>query len=220
LTDDGTMQQPQNETLWQKVRRLQGLPARLTSFDIQLQLAKLRYGDKAARQYMPCQRGYPCHMVNCPPERPTKIDYGNGCCSCSYVKGVDYLNVGPLQAASKAKGGLSIQEIYDYIQQQTGVTYPPPTPPPTTGQTPWSPSTTGQTPWSPSTTGQTPGTGQYPTQQMPPFGPPPIYVMPPVWAAYGVRPPAITPPGAPNPPGGFYDLLGQYIPPGYVSGWV
>jgi hypothetical protein len=150
-------------------------------------------------------------MVKCPPERPTKVDYGDGCCSCSYVEGATYMYAKPLYEAAKAKGGgLGIQEVYNYIQSQTGAPYPPPTSPPTTGQTPQAPWTTGQTPW----------IGQYPTRQMPPFGPPPIYVMPPVWAAYGVRPPAITPPGAPNPPGGFYDLLGQYIPPGYVSGWV
>jgi len=70
------------------------------------------------------------------------------------------------------------------------------------------------------------GTGGSPGgQQAPPFGPPPIYVMPPVWAAHGAQPPAMTPPGAPPgapkpPQRGFYDLLGQYIPPGYGSVWV
>jgi hypothetical protein len=112
-----------------------------------------------------------------------------------------------------------------------------------------------------------PGRYRYPPiePRVPPFGPPPVYAMPPVWTGtpyqpwppyvrgpvlrgepvryreiepptppkkpwYEVLPfkpgdprpdmPSTQPPPPPSPPGGFHDLLGQYIPPGYVSGWV
>ncbi len=186
-------------------------------YDLQKHLAKLRYGEPEAYNYLPCgTRGYPCHMVNCPPEFPTKIDYGNGCCSCSYVKGATYMNVKPLYDKQKAGEAVKIEDVYNLIRSQTGGTYPPTStsPPPTSPPTSW-PSTSPPTSWQPYLPSSP---GQYQTWwQMPPFGPPPIYVMPPVWSAYGTQPqaPPTTPPPSTSVPG---DAWGRF--PGDALGLI
>jgi hypothetical protein len=106
--------------------------------------------------------------------------------------------------------GPSIQPVYDSVPQPLPPVSPRPDMPsiqPVYDSVPPSPKQETPPPTPP----------KRPWYEVLPFKPgDPRPDMPSTQPVYNSAPP---PPPSP-PPGGFYDLLGQYIPPGYVSGWV